>query len=169
MGRYELTDEQYALIEPELPTNDGKIGHPFDPHLPIINGIFWRLHSGAAWPDIPERYGKWKTIYDRYTTWRRNGTWDRILKALQAKLDAQGNIDWDQWSLDGTIVRAHRVAAGARKKGGLMARPNQATMHSAALSVGSAPKSTSSLTATLSRSMPASPQGRRMSRPKSKP
>ena len=117
MARYELTDEQYALIAPELPTNDGKTGHPYDPHRPIINGIFWRLHAGAAWPDIPERYGNWKTIYDRYPTWRRNGIWERLLKALQAKLDAQGAIDWEQWSLDGTIVRAHRVAAGAEKSG----------------------------------------------------
>jgi transposase len=117
MERYDLTDAHFALIEPELPTNDGKVGHPWNPHRAIINGIFWRLHAGAAWPDIPERYGNWKTIYDRYTWWRRNGTWDRILKALQAKLDAQGQIDWEQWSLDGTIVRAHRAAAGAEKSG----------------------------------------------------
>lgn len=117
MERYDLTDAHFALIEPELPTNDGKIGHPWNPHRAIINGIFWRLHAGAAWPDIPERYGNWKTIYDRSTWWRRNGTWDRILKALQAKLDAQGQIDWEQWSLDGTIVRAHRAAAGAEKSG----------------------------------------------------
>jgi transposase len=56
MARYELTDEHYALIEPELPTNDGKTGHPYKEHRPIINGIFWRLHTGAPWPDIPERY-----------------------------------------------------------------------------------------------------------------
>jgi transposase len=117
MARYELTDEQYTLIEPDLPTNEGKTGHPYHPHRPILNGIFWRLHAGAAWPDIPERYGNWKTIYDRYVTWRRNGTWDRILKRLQTKLDAHGAIDWEQWSLDGTIVRAHRSAAGAEKEG----------------------------------------------------
>lgn len=117
MGRYDLTDEHFALIEPELPSNDGKTGHPWNPHRPIINGIFWRLHTGAPWPDIPERYGKWQTIYDRYTWWRRDGTWDRILKALQLKLDAQGVIDWEQWALDGTVVRAHRVAAGAPHDG----------------------------------------------------
>ena len=65
MGGYDLTDEHFALIEPELPPNDGKIGHPWNPHRPIINGIFWRLHAGAAWPDSPEQHGKWKTIYDR--------------------------------------------------------------------------------------------------------
>jgi transposase len=62
MGHYDLTDEHFASIEPELPINDGKIGHPWNPHRPIINGIFWRLHTGAAWPDIPERYGNMKAI-----------------------------------------------------------------------------------------------------------
>src|SRR5215470_15309480 len=117
MARYELTDEHYTLIEPALPTNTGKTGHPYLPHRPILNGIFWRLHSGAPWPDIPERYGNSKTIYDRYTTWRRDGTWDRILKTLQTKLDAQGASDWEQWSLDSTIVRAEGAAATAEKHG----------------------------------------------------
>jgi transposase len=133
MERYDLTDAHFALIEPELPTNDGKTGHPWNPHRPIINGIFWRLHAGAAWPDIPERYGKWKTIYDRYTWWRRNGTWDRILKALHIKLDAQGAIDWEQWALDGTIVRAHRAAAGAPKERNDAAEPSN---HALGRSVG---------------------------------
>ena len=113
MGRYDLTDAQYALVEPELPTNTGKVGHPWHPHRPILNGILWRLHTGAPWEDIPERYGNWKTIYDRYTWWRRNGTWERIRRVLQLKLDQAGLIDWEQWGLDGTIVRAHQVAAGA--------------------------------------------------------
>jgi transposase len=67
MGRYELSDAQYALIEPELPTNDGKVGAPWGEHRPIINGILWRLRTGAPWRDIPTCYGKWKTIYDRAT------------------------------------------------------------------------------------------------------
>jgi transposase len=118
VGRYDLTDEEYALIAPELPTNEGKVGRPWGEHRRVINGIFWRLHTGAPWPDIPERYGPWKTLHDRYTWWRRNGTWDRILKALQVKLDAKGQIDWEQWGLDGTIVRAHRSAAGAPRDEG---------------------------------------------------
>lgn len=118
MGRYDLTDEEYALIASELPTNAGKTGHPWKPHRPVINGILWRLHTGAPWPDIPTQYGPWKTLYDRYTWWRRNGTWDRILRALQVKLDAAGKIDWEQWALDGTVVRAHRAAAGAPRAEG---------------------------------------------------
>jgi len=116
MGRHELSDAAYALIEPLLPLNDGKTGRPWSPHRPIINGILWRLHTGAQWRDIPERYGSCKTIYDRYVWWRRDGTWDRIIAALQLQLDTRGLIDTDQWAIDGTMVRAHRGAAGAQKK-----------------------------------------------------
>ena len=56
MGRHELSDAAYALIAPLLPTNDGKTGRPWSPHRLVINGILWRLHTGAQWRDIPERY-----------------------------------------------------------------------------------------------------------------
>jgi transposase len=143
MGRHELTDAEYDLIAPELPTNEGKVGHPWNAHRPIINGILWRLMTGASWRDIPERYGKWQTIYDRYTFWRRDGTWDRILKALQVQLDEHGLIDWEQWALDGSIVRAHRAAAGAPTKKGPTATRNRTTTRSDAQLAASQPRSTS--------------------------
>jgi transposase len=143
MGRYALTDAQYAWIEPALPTNTGKTGHPYGPHRPILNGSLWRLPTGAPWPDLPQRYGNWKTIDDRYVTWRRNGTLDRVLRALQLKLDERGLIDYDQWALDGTVLRAHRVAAGARKKGGPPPVKSRPTTRSDAPSAASRPKSTS--------------------------
>lgn len=125
MRRHELSDEEYALIAPLLLTNSGKTGHPWGAHRPILNGIFWRLATGAAWRDIPERYGPWQTIYDRYVWWRRTGLWDQIVDALQLKLDEHGLIDWDQWSVDGSIGRAHRAAAGAPTKKGQTATRNR--------------------------------------------
>lgn len=125
MRRHELTDEQFALIEPLLPSAEGA-GHPWNPHRPLVNGLFWRLRTGAQWRDIPERYGPWQTVYDRFRRWVRDGTFDRILLALQLKLDEKGEIDWEQWALDGTSIRASRAAAGARKKGGR--RANLLTM-----------------------------------------
>ena len=122
MRRHELTDEQFALIEPLLPRAKGA-GHPWNPHRPLVNGIVWRLRTGAQWRDIPDRYGPWQTIYDRFRRWVRDGTWDRMLLALRLKLDEQGEIDWEQWALDSTSIRASRAAAGARKKGGPMANP----------------------------------------------
>ena len=67
MHRYDLTDAQWAIIEPFFPdrTHHGKAGHPWKDHRPLVNGILWHLHTGAPWPDVPERYGPWKTVYDR--------------------------------------------------------------------------------------------------------
>lgn len=92
-GRYDITDEQYALIEPHLPSNMKKVGPRFGEHRPPINGILWRLHTNPSWLDIPERYGNWKTIYDRYSTWCRDGTSDRVMRVLQLKLDEHGLME----------------------------------------------------------------------------
>ena len=75
------------------------------------------MRTGAPWRDIPDRYGPWKTIYDRFNRYRRDGTLDRMLEALQVRLDRNGLIDWDLWCIDGTTVRATRAAAGAGKRG----------------------------------------------------
>ena len=114
MHPYELTDEQYARIQPHLDdNNDGQPGRDTLPHRPILDGIFWRLYNGARRADVPERYGKHKTVYDRFNRWSKDGTWDRIIEALQVEMDEQGRIDWDLFSVDGTNVRAHKAAAGA--------------------------------------------------------
>ena len=118
MKRYELTDEQWAQIEEFLPSSAGR-GRPWKEHRHLINGIFWILQSGAPWRDLPERYGSWKTVYERFRRWRDEGVFDRMLERLQMRLDKEGRIDWELWCIDGSNVRAHRCAAGAEKKGGL--------------------------------------------------
>jgi transposase len=118
MRRYELSDEQFALIEPFFPKAGPAGGHPWSDHRPILNGLFWKLHSGAPWRDIPERYGPWSTIYDRYRTWCQEGRFACILVTLRQTLDHHGLLDWEQWWLDSSQIRASRAAAGARKKGG---------------------------------------------------
>jgi transposase len=117
MHRYELTDEQWALIEKHFPFN-GRRGGQWRAHRPILNGILWVLSSGAPWRDLPGRYGKCKTVHRRHLLWRRDGTWERVLAELRLKADERGLIDWEQWNADSTSIRATRHAAGARKKGG---------------------------------------------------
>ncbi|MEU3610398.1 transposase [Streptomyces sp. NPDC035033] len=65
------------------------------------------------WRDLPDRFGAWKTVYERHRLWSVGGTWKRLLQQVQASADAAGEIDRDI-SVDSTIVRAHQHAAGAR-------------------------------------------------------
>ena len=137
--RHELTDEQWELIAPLIPERKARTGRPpKDPRL-MWNGILWILRTGAPWRDLPERFGPWQTVYDHFSRWRREGVFDRILKALQIKLDREGHIDWSLWSIDGTSIRAARAAAGATKKvSGATAR-NRPTTHWAAAREDSGP------------------------------
>jgi transposase len=114
--RYELTDEQWQVVEPILPKRTATTGRKAKDPRQMLNGIIWILRSGAPWRDVPERYGRCKTVYDYFWHWRDNGTFDRILSALQIRLDREGRIDWDLWCIDGSSVRAARAAAGAGKK-----------------------------------------------------
>jgi transposase len=118
MRRYEVTDEQWELIEPQMPPAAATGRKPVPPRT-VLNGVLWVLRSGSPWRDLPERYGPWQSIYHHFNSWRRNKVFERILEALQIRLDAEGRIDWDLWSVDGTSIRASRAAAGAGKKGAL--------------------------------------------------
>jgi len=118
MHRYELSEQQWARIAPLLPhrTHHGQAGHPFQNPRPIVNGILWILHTGAPWRDVPERYGPWETVFASFNRWREDGTWVRIAISLLNELDDQGQIDHDLWCIDGSVIRASRAAAGAKKK-----------------------------------------------------
>jgi transposase len=116
MKRHELTDEQWELVHPILPPRTARTGRPPSDPRQMLNGILWILRTGAPWRDLPERLGPWQTVYDHFRNWRRKGVYDRILEALQIRLDRNGQIDWDLWCIDGSSVRASRAAAGAGKK-----------------------------------------------------
>jgi transposase len=115
-GRADLTDEQWAVLEPLLPTGK-KSGRPRKwSRRQLIDGIRWRVRTGAPWRDVPPRYGPWQTVYGLFGRWQRSGIWARILAGLHGRADARGLITWTV-SVDSTIARAHQHAAGARKKG----------------------------------------------------
>jgi len=114
MCRHDVTDAEWNAIRVFLPRErNGKPGRPWVSHRMVVNGILWVLHVGGSWRDVPERYGNWSTIYSRFQRWCREGLWDRMMKSLLQKLDASGGIDRSLWCVDGTIIRAHRCAAGA--------------------------------------------------------
>ncbi len=94
------------------------MGRPRRDDRQVLNGIFWILCSGAKWRDLPERYGPWTTVYDRFRQWRDDGTFDAVLARLQLRLREDGLMDLDTWMIDSTAVRATRAASGGGKKGG---------------------------------------------------
>jgi transposase len=116
MRRGELSDEQGQRLEALLPAQKPKTGRPNLDHRQVINGILWVLRTGAPWRDLPERYGAWSTVASRFYRWREAGIWDRVWAQLQSEADEQGQIDWEVHFLDGTVVRAHQHAAGAKKQ-----------------------------------------------------
>ncbi len=117
MKRHELTDEQWNRIAELLPPRKPAVGRPGEDRRRLVNGIIWRAKTGVPWRDLPERYGKWATVYSRFRRWQRAGVWDRVLAALHAEGDAAGQLDWTLHFVDGTVIRAHQHAAGARKRG----------------------------------------------------
>ena len=110
--RHELTDSEWARLAPLLPPRKG--GKPRKDDRLVIDGILWKLATGAPWRDLPERYGPWQSIYTRFRRWRRAGVWDRMLAAVQQQADAAGALDRGVHFVDGTVLRAHQHAAGAR-------------------------------------------------------
>jgi transposase len=115
-GRADLTGAQWAVLAPLLPVGKKPGRPPVWTKRQLINGIRWRVRTGAPWRDMPPGYGPWPTVYGLFRRWQRDGTWARILAALQARADAAGLITWDV-SVDSTVARAHQHAAGARKRG----------------------------------------------------
>lgn len=116
--RHELSDAEWERLGPLLPPHtSGKARK--DDRL-VVNGILWKLATGVPWRDLPERYGPWQSVYTRFRRWTASGVWDRIFAAVQRQADAAGELDWEVHFVDGTVIRAHQHAAGA--KGGMWRR-----------------------------------------------
>ena len=111
--RHDLTDDQWAKLEPLLPDRTPIRGGRWIDHRKVINGVLWRTRSGSAWRDLPPDYGNWKTVYNRHRRWSGDGTWRKVLTGLRVDCDL---LDGGEWVLgvDGTVVRAHHHSAGAR-------------------------------------------------------
>jgi transposase len=112
--RYELTTAQWRRICDLLPGKPGDRGRCGDDNRLFVNAVLWVLRSGAHWRDLPERYGKYKTVHKRFTRWARAGVWEKVFDHL---IEAPDN---DYVMLDSTLVRAHQQAATG--KGGTKTR-----------------------------------------------
>jgi transposase len=109
--RFELSDETWASIAPHLPPERGRKARPATDNRRMVNAVLWILRTGAPWRDLPEHYPPWKSVHTRFSRWSAQGIWQGVLFELTKHADTEG------YHIDGTIVRAHQDAHGARKGG----------------------------------------------------
>jgi transposase len=107
MHRHALTDEQWHRLEPVLPVQ------PFGPrpkngNRHFVDAVLFRAKTGVPWRDLPERFGPWKSVYNRFRNWARRGVWKQLYKTLHVRVDKNSSI------VDGSNVRAHQDAAGGK-------------------------------------------------------
>ena len=107
MRRHELSDREWAIIQPLLPQKSRGVPRVDDRR--VINGILWRFRAGTPWRDVPERYGPRTTLYNRFTRGRAAGVWDRILEAISEAYDG------DIVMIDSSCVRVHQHGAAIKK------------------------------------------------------
>lgn len=104
--RFELTDEEWAAIEPLLPNNSPGARRVDDRR--VINAIFHVLRTGIPWRDLPNEFGPYTTAYNRYNRWSRRGIWRRIFEGLSGK--SRDKLHF----IDSAMIKAHRAAAGGK-------------------------------------------------------
>jgi transposase len=141
--RHELTDAQWARLEPLVP--QPKRGFPTRDRRRRLTGILGLHATGVPWRDLPERYGPWQSVASPLYRWGRAGVWDQVLAALQPQGDAAGQVDWSAHDVDGSVIRAHQHAAGARRvTGGAQSKRSDAAAAAAAPSSSCAPRGAAS-------------------------
>jgi transposase len=107
MARFDLSDVEWRLIEPLLPNKPRGVARVNDRR--VLNGIFYVLRTGSPWRDLPERYGPYTTVYNRFNRWARAGVWVSVFETLAAKSPGSMAL------IDSSIIRAHQHAAGGKK------------------------------------------------------
>lgn len=128
MRRHEISDEQWDKIKALLPGKPGDPGRAAEDNRGFINAVLWIAKTGAPWRDLPERFGEWNSVFQRFNRWSKRGVWGRLLQVWQ-------DPDMECLMLDSTVIRAHQHAAGALKKGAK-------TKHSDVRAADSAPSCT---------------------------
>jgi transposase len=107
MRRHELSDEQWAAISAVLPPK-GRGRPSILGERNFVNAVVWICKTGAPWRDLPERFGCWKTIFNRFSDWTKRGIWKAVFKTLALTDDEIGSL------FDGSNVRAHQDSCGGR-------------------------------------------------------
>ena len=105
-----LNDAQWARIEPLCAGKEGDRGRTGEDNRRFVEAVLWIGRTGVPWRDLPPRFGKWNTVFQRYRRWSKRGVFKRMFEELSSELD------FGEVQIDGTNVRVHQHAT--RKKGG---------------------------------------------------
>src|SRR5262245_16268830 len=134
--REELTDEQWAIIDPlipELPRREDGRGRPWKDSREVLNGILWVLRSGARWDDLPERFPTYQTCHRRFQQWVREGVLRSVLEALAEDLRERGELDLSECFIGGMFVVAKKGGSEWERPSGAKVRSSWQLPHGAGL------------------------------------
>ena len=81
----DVSDEAWALLHPLVPEADEHPGKQPADRREIVNAIFYVVRTGGQWRYLPHDLPHWRTVYEYFSKWSADGTWDRIEQALRAK------------------------------------------------------------------------------------
>ncbi len=109
-----LTDAQWTMLEPLVEACRPHAKVPPSDLRRTVSAILWRHENGAKWRALPAELGPWWMAAQTFIRWARLGVWERLLNLVQER-----GVQLGMTFLDGTNVRAHQKAAGARRKGAL--------------------------------------------------
>lgn len=107
MRRHEIPDVHWNAIKDLLPGQEGDPGATAKDNRLFISAVWWIAKTGAPWRDLPERFGNWNSVFQRYNRWCKAGVFQTIMEKVQ-------DVDLEVLLLDSTSIRAHQHAAGAK-------------------------------------------------------
>ena len=121
----EMTDEQWEKVEPllsKLPRRADGRGRPWKPSREVLDAILWILRTGSPWKDLPERYPPYQTCHRRFQRWVRDGSLERVVRALAEELMERRGIDLSETFIDGAFVPAKKGEQALARQSGAKAR-----------------------------------------------
>jgi transposase len=115
LNRLILKDEQWERVASLLPGKAGDPGRSGADNRLFLEAVLWMVRTGAPWRDLPEMFGNWNSVFRRFRRWAQTNVLEHVFHALS------GDPDFEYALIDGTIIRVHQHATGAKR--GLVVRP----------------------------------------------
>ena len=107
--RHALTDEQWERIKDLLPGKSSDPGQSGRDNRLFVDAVLFIAKTGIPWRDLPERFGKWNSVWKRFDRWCEKGVWESIAMEI-------GEFDFEELQLDSSSIKVHLAAVGGRRE-----------------------------------------------------